>query len=75
MKKQEQHKPTDTIKIVHGLFIIRMTGSGLLFHDLFIIRMTGSGLLFKVVSYLLLLLYASLAKMSTPQKQRYKTPI
>jgi len=46
-----------------------MTGSEPRFHGPFIIRMTGSGLLFKVVPYLLILLYATPANMSIPRKK------
>jgi len=46
-----------------------MVGSEPRLHSLFIIRMTGSGLLFKIVSYLLLLLYASSTNMSIPAKK------
>jgi len=45
-----------------------MTGSEPRLHGLFIIRMTGSGLLFKVASYLSILLYASTKNMSIPRK-------
>lgn len=46
-----------------------MTGSEPRLHGLFIFRMTGNGLLFKVVAYLLLLLYAWSANMSIPTKK------
>ena len=53
------------------LFIIRMTGSEPGLHGLFIFRMTGSGLLFKVVPYLLLVLYARSANMSISTKNNF----
>ena len=53
-----------------------MTGSEPRLHGLFIIRMTGSEPLFKIVAYLLLLLYAVFINMSIPAKRlifRYRT--
>lgn len=46
-----------------------MTGSEPRLHGLFIIRMTGSEPLFKIVAYLLLLLYAVFINMSIPAKR------